>query len=92
MHQAALVHINPQQDKDQFFVTTGYDVFKKLKQAGYNAVLQHRRTAADDGSLSYYCSRQGRMYVNVEAQYGDFKTQLRMLTVLKNVIEKNKIR
>jgi hypothetical protein len=87
LHQAALTHINPRQDKDHFFVTTGYGVFKKLKQAGYNAVLQRRHSAADDGSLSYYCSRKGRAYVNVETQFGSFTTQLRMLEALKRIVK-----
>jgi hypothetical protein len=87
--QAYLVHINPAQDSDHFFVTTAYGVFKKMKQAGYNAVLQHRQSAADcriDGSLSYYCSRKGRAYVNVETQFGGFTTQLRMLEALKGIV------
>jgi hypothetical protein len=86
--QAYLIHINTVQDSDNFFVTTTYEVFKKLKQEGYNAVLQHRQSAADDGSLSFYCIRQGRRYINVEAQAGDFTTQLRMLQSLKQIIKR----
>jgi hypothetical protein len=87
--QAYLVHINPAQDSDNFFVATTYADFKKLKQEGYNAVLQHRQSAADDGSLSFYCIRQGRRYINVEAQAGDFTTQLHMLQALKQMIRRD---
>jgi hypothetical protein len=87
--QAYLVHINPAQDSDHFFVTTAYGVFKKMKQEGYNVVLQHRQSAADDGSLSFYCIRQGRRYINVEAQAGAFTTQLHMLQALRQMIKGN---
>jgi hypothetical protein len=72
-------HANPALDGDDFFLTTARPIFEKLKQAGYNVVLQDNQRVPDDGSLSVYCGRQGIPYLNVEAQAGHRTEQKRMI-------------
>lgn len=77
--EAADYHANPALDGDDFFLTTTRPIFEKLKQAGYNVVLQDNQRVPDDGSLSVYCGRQGIPYLNVEAQAGHRTEQMRMI-------------
>jgi hypothetical protein len=80
------VHINPEQDSDDFFITTDDGLFKKLADAGYNCVLQHKEAVTDDGSLSVYYGKRGGRYVNVEAQAGHLVQQQDMLHALREAL------
>jgi hypothetical protein len=84
---AAAVHINPAHDSDDFFITTDDALFKKLREANYNCVLQNNETATDDGSLSIYYDRQGRRYINVEAQAGHLAQQKEMIHALEEALQ-----
>lgn len=74
-------HVVEGQDPDNFFFVTPPNDFARLKKAGFNVVLQAGQPS-DDGSLSVYCSRNGINYVNVEAQHGSRKEQIKMLHAL----------
>ena len=75
--EAAQVATSPARDPDDFFLVTESHVFERLRALSFNVALQSP-TATDDGSLSVYC--QGRLpYVNVEARFGHFAEQVRML-------------
>lgn len=82
-----IVHINPLQDADDFFITNDESIFRRLQQQNFNVVLDDATKTEDDGSLNVYCSRQGIVYVNVEAQHGHLTQQLAMLEVLRQILK-----
>ena len=84
------VYINDAWDKDDFILTTDKGIFEKLKIKKANVILQHPETVTDDGSLSVYCAKIKRQYINIEAQEGHLKQQLQMLQIVKDIIEELK--
>lgn len=83
---ALQVFHNPGHDIDDFFLTTSFSLYNKLKDLGYNVVLQHNKRAADDGSMSVYYGRKNRSYVNVEAEHGHYEQQKAMLNALADLL------
>jgi hypothetical protein len=69
---------NETHDQDNFFLTTDRKLYSRLRESGYNVILQHKK-AADDGSLSVYYGRRNKSYVNVEAELGQVKQQEQMI-------------
>jgi hypothetical protein len=84
---AKAVHTNPDMDLDDFFLTTDAATYKRLKELNYNVVLQNNAKVKDDGSLSVYCARVNRKYVNIETQFGHAGVQQEMLDVLEKVLK-----
>jgi hypothetical protein len=84
---AAAVSIKPGNDPDDFFFVTETVLFDALRGHGHNVVLQDNRRVTDDGSLSVYCGRAGRRYINVEAQHGHLEQQVAMILALEGVLE-----
>lgn len=72
-------HHNPDMDPDDFVLTTDSLLFVALQAANINVVLQNNDQVADDGSLGYYFGKQGRTYVNIEAEHGYFDRQMNLL-------------
>jgi hypothetical protein len=66
-------------DPHNFYLCTDPADFARLRDSGYNAVLQRGALGTEDGSLSRLCARRGVRYVNLEVQLGDTKTQREML-------------
>ncbi len=85
---ALRVHINEKMDPDDFIFTTDPDVFGELSREDLNVVLQDNENAKDDGSLSVWMGRQGRTYINIEAEHGHIKEQERMLKAVVSILEK----
>ena len=81
------VHYNPDMDLDDFFITTDELVYNRLKEHNYNVVLQNNSKVKDDGSLSVYCARVNRKYVNIETQFGHTGVQQEMLDILEKVLK-----
>lgn len=79
---ASRVYRNPALDTDDFFLTTSVIMFNKLKQKGFNTVLQDNKNVTDNGSLSVYFRNSNKLYVNIEAQEGHYAVQLKMLEAL----------
>ena len=86
-NDAAAVYIKPNSDPDDFFFVTTQKLFDACKSRGFNVVLQNNETMTDDGSLSVLAGREGVPYVNVEAQHGHQKEQLKMLEALMEMIK-----
>jgi len=84
---ALYVHHNPEQDVDDFFLTTSATLFEKIKEKGYNVVLQDNKNAADDGSMSVYYGKRSKDYVNVEAEHGHNEQQAKMLNDLAEMLK-----
>ncbi|HZI01556.1 MAG TPA: hypothetical protein VEX63_10435 [Flavisolibacter sp.] len=87
--EAADVFINMQNDADDFIITTDPAIFHHFKQNGINAVLQRNPPVKQDGSLSVYYGLQNRSYTNIEVEHGKLKTQVKMLKLLTNYLNRN---
>jgi hypothetical protein len=83
---AKLVNVAETQDPDDFFLTTNEELFEKIKEAGYNIMLQDNEKASDDGSLSVYCGKKNIRYVNCETQHGKVKQYSQMMGTLLNLL------
>ena len=83
---AEAVHLAPGADPDDFFFVTHRGLFDRLAGSGFNVVLQDNQSVTDDGSLSVWAARQGLPYVNIEAEHGHRKTQVRMLRALSRLL------
>ena len=77
--EALKVHINHQQDPDNFFFTTSSEFFDFLQKANQNVVLQNNAEMTDDGSLSVYCGIRDIPYLNIEAEHQQVEAQREMI-------------
>ena len=87
---AETVNALPDQDGDDLFLTTEASIYKEIKEAGYNIILQANSRAKDDGSLSIYCGRNNIRYVNLETQHGKLQQYREMMTTLLDVLDGEK--
>ena len=87
---AAAVTVHEGSDPDDFFFVTDRALYDALVARGFNAVLQDNDAATDDGSLSVWAARNGRPYVNVEAQHGHRDEQAEMIRALAEVLGSEK--
>ncbi len=83
---ASEVYLNTSMDPDDFFITTDPEIFEKLRNEDFSVVLQSK-TAKDDGSLSIFCGKIKRKYVNVETQHGHSFELKNMLRILDEVLK-----
>lgn len=81
-NDAADIYLNPEKDPDDFFFVTERLFFDKIRELGYNVVLQNNETMTDDGSLSVWAGRENIPYINIEAQHGHTAEQVEMLFVV----------
>ncbi len=63
----------------EFFLCTDERDFEMLATSPYNVVLQNKKPAADDGSLSRLAAARGFRYVNLETTLGYYEAQLERL-------------
>lgn len=75
-HDAKSININPNNYYRNFYLVTQLHDFSRLKNAGFNGILQKPRPT-DDGSMSVWLAR--REYINVEAGYDQLHEQIQML-------------
>lgn len=80
------VYINEQMDPDDFVYTTDKSYYDKLKAKKINVILQDNKKYVNDGSLSVYCGKNGIPYINIEAQKGHFKEQLRLIEIVLSIL------
>jgi hypothetical protein len=78
VRDAALASKVETRDADNFYFTTERKLYDKLKER-YNVVLQDNKKVTDDGSLSVYCGKKNKRYINVEVQHGNEEEQVEML-------------
>ncbi len=82
------VYINPEEDADDFFLTTDNNLYEKLADKGYNTILQDNNHCTEDGSLSVYCGKKNIRYVNCETEHGKlvqyYKMIMQLLMALPN--------
>ena len=80
------VYINDQMDPDDFIYTTDKSFYDKLKAKKINVILQDNQKYVNDGSLSVYCGKNEIPYINIEAQKGHFKEQLRLIEIVLSIL------
>jgi hypothetical protein len=85
---AKALHVNPDQDADDFFLTTDSVLFKQFAAENYNAILQDNEKAKKDGSLSVYCGERNMQYVNCETEHGRQEQYDEMIVLAVDKIEK----
>lgn len=83
---AELTSVETGADPDDFFFVTSPQLFEMLKAARTNVVLQDNSNVRDDGSLSVLAARDGRPYVNAEAEHGHTEIQVGMLELLHELL------
>jgi hypothetical protein len=86
---ASEVYYNPDQDEDDFVLTTDSNLYRLVKQQGYNTILQDNANARKDGSLSVYFGELSKKYVNIETEHGKTSEYARMLKSLFSILNKN---
>ena len=72
-------HLPTPAEPNNFFLTTDPKDYQILAAGPYNAVLQSKPPAPDDGSLSRLCAVKGIRYANLEAKLGEKARQREML-------------
>ena len=84
--EALKVHINQHMDPDDFVITTEKSFYDQLVARNISTVLQHNEKIKDDGSLSVHYGKQGRAYVNIEAEHGHLQEQSEMIDAVIQII------
>lgn len=82
---ALMVYTGPEQDPDNFFLTTDTLLFPHLKKQ-YNTILQDNKNCRQDGSLSVYCGTHGIRYVNLETEHGKTREYTEMVEYLYTIL------
>ena len=84
------VYVNPEQDLDDFFLTTDNNLYKKLADKGFNTILQDNKNCTEDGSLSVYCGKKNIRYINCETEHGKAEQYYEMMKTLVAALPSNK--
>lgn len=80
------VYLNPEQDADDFFLTTDDALYEKLVDKGFNTILQDNKNCTEDGSLSVYCGKKNTRYVNCETEHGKTGQYYQMMQTLLSLL------
>jgi len=83
------VYINPEEDTDDFFLTTDNSLYEELADKRYNTILQDNKNCTEDGSLSVYCGKRNIRYVNCETEHGKSEQYFQMMKTLVLVLLKD---
>ncbi len=83
---ARMVSADSLQDPDDIVFTTHELIYKKMAEAGFNAILQDNDKARKDGSLSVYCGEQKLVYANIETQHGKTRQYELMMEKLLELV------
>lgn len=73
---------NSKEDADDFVLTTDSLLYSHFVKEKVNTALQNSNGVTDDGSLSVYCGKNGRSYLNIEAEHGHVQEQVEMLRTM----------
>lgn len=82
------VFVSDNWDADDFVYTTNKVYFDYLKQSDVNVILQDNTGYVNDGSLSVYCGKKGIPYLNIEAQKGHLKEQIKLVEIVYGMLTK----
>ncbi len=70
----------------EFFLCTDAADFEMIAKSPYNVVLQNKKPASDDGSLSRLAAARGIRYINLETTLGQFEEQMARLSWLDSAL------
>lgn len=76
LEQSDQVSLRQPDHPREFFLCTDARDFAVLRDSPYNVVLQNRKPAVDDGSLSRLAAKRGFRYVNLECGIGEMQAQI----------------
>lgn len=86
--EASKVYISKNMDPDDFVFTTDREIFSGLQKQDISVVLQKKKPATDDGSLSILFGKKEKAYTNIEAEHGHFDVQLQLLESVAAIANK----
>lgn len=84
--EAAEVHVHEEHHRGNFFLVIHEQYFHAVKKH-WSCVLQHH-APTDDGSLSVYCAKHNKPYINCEADEDHPHVQVQMLRHLMCIFGK----
>jgi len=89
-HGAATVetYISPNRNKFDFFYVTDKKFYDYLKARDFNVTLQNNENCPDDGSLSVHFAKKGIPYLNIEAEMKHLTSQIEMVKVAREMVDK----
>ena len=85
---ARAVHLSPNEDPDDLFLTTDSALYRNLAKEKFNVVWQDNRNAYKDGSLSVYCGEKNIRYLNCETEHGKTSQYREMILAANKYIRK----
>lgn len=83
---AGFVHVEEDEDINDFYYLTDRRFYDYLTERGYNAMLQDEENVTNDGSLSVYSGRRGIPYINIEAGHGHLEKQIEMINAVEQML------
>lgn len=85
--QSRASYYNTAWDAADMFITTDEKYYHALKERKCNVVWQNRGWAKDDGSLTVYCDKQKKPYIQIEVR-PDHREQLHeMLATIDDILK-----
>jgi hypothetical protein len=85
---AKAIHVAPDEDPDDLFLTTDSILYRNLVKEKFNVVWQDNRTAYRDGSLSVYCGEKNIRYLNCETEHGKTSQYSAMILAANKYVKK----
>ena len=74
------VYQNENENPKNFFIVVEENAFMFFKSRKENVIwLQKADEKMDEGSLGFYCKKNGFPYLNIETRFGDFEKQKKMV-------------
>jgi hypothetical protein len=86
---AKSVYADSLQDIDDIALTTDNLLYQRMAESGYNSIWQDNENVKNDGSLSVYCGKMNKRYINIETQHGKQEQYREMLEKLFEIIADN---
>ena len=85
---AKAIHVSPDEDPDDLFLTTDSLLYRNLLKEKFNIVWQDNTGASKDGSLSVYCGEKNIRYLNCETEHGKTSQYNAMILAANKYVRK----
>lgn len=85
---ARAIHVSPDEDPDDLFLTTDSLLYRNLLKEKFNIVWQDNAGASKDGSLSVYCGEKNMRYLNCETEHGKTSQYNAMILAANKYVRK----
>ena len=87
-NDAKAIHVSPDEDPDDLFLTTDSILYRNLLKEKFNIVWQDNASASKDGSLSVYCGEKNIRYLNCETEHGKTSQYNAMILAANKYVRK----